>query len=168
MKEANAQLFLKQFETVAFHDSESVDEFAVRICGLVGKLHALGEKVEEGRVVKKILLVLPPRYNQIACSIEMLLDLNKLSVEELVGRLRVAEDRCGMEAAADGVERLLLTEEQWEAHRRQHSKDRARGGDGWRGSSEKGGGRRGGHDDTDDSSSTSSGFSRHAGSRYRG
>jgi len=118
VKEVNAQLFLKQFETIAFHDGESVDEFVVRICGLVGKLHALGEKVEEGRVVKKILRVLPPRYNQIACSIEMLLDLNKLSVEELVGRLQVAEDRCGMEAAEDGVERLLLTEEQWEARRR--------------------------------------------------
>jgi len=118
VKEANAQLFLKQFETIAFHDGESVDEFVVRICGLVGKLHALGEKVEEGRVVKKILRVLPPRYNQIACSIEMLLDLNKQSVEELVGRMRVAEDRCGVEAAADGIERLLLTEEQWEARRR--------------------------------------------------
>ena len=141
----------------------------MRICGLVGKLHALGEKVEEGRVVKKILRVLPPRYNQIACSIEMLLDLNKLSVEELVGRLRVTEDRCGVVAAADGVKRLLLTEEQWEARRRQHDKDRARGGDGWRGSGEKDGGRSGGHDDIDDdSSSTSSGLSRRAASHFRG
>jgi hypothetical protein len=42
-----------------------------------------------------------------------------MSREELVGRLLVAEERCGgVEAVTDGVEHLRLTEEQWEARRR--------------------------------------------------
>lgn len=81
----------------------------------------MGEKVEESCLLKKILSVLPPRYNQIACLIEMSLDLSKMSVEEIVARLHMAEDRCGIEAAADGIGGLLLIEEQWEARGRQRN-----------------------------------------------
>jgi hypothetical protein len=38
---------------------------------LVAELCALGEKMEDKRVVKKMLRVVPAKYNQIACSIEM-------------------------------------------------------------------------------------------------
>jgi hypothetical protein len=36
---------------------------------------------------------LPSRFDQIAASIETLLDLSEISVDELVGRLKVAEER---------------------------------------------------------------------------
>ncbi|WVZ49530.1 LOW QUALITY PROTEIN: hypothetical protein U9M48_000878 [Paspalum notatum var. saurae] len=88
-REANAQKLLTQFENITFKDGERVDDFAMCISGLASNLRSLGEKVEEVRVVKKILRVLPSRYHQIAVSIETLIDLKTLSVEELVGRLRV-------------------------------------------------------------------------------
>ena len=47
--------------------------------------------MDEVRVVQKFLCVVPSRYMQIALAIETMLDLNTLSVEELVGRLRSAE-----------------------------------------------------------------------------
>jgi hypothetical protein len=85
----------------------------MRIDSLAAELCALREKMEDKRVVKKMLRVVPAKYNQIACSMEMFADLKKMSLDELVGRLRVAEERCGgnIESAADGVGRLLLTEE---------------------------------------------------------
>jgi hypothetical protein len=65
------------------------------------------------RIVRKLLHVIPKRYNQISCAIEMFSHLNTMSVEELIGKLRATEDP----AIDDGVGCLLLIEEQWEAHR---------------------------------------------------
>jgi hypothetical protein len=59
----------------------------------VANLKSLGETVEDTRVVKKFLRVVPPRFNQVVVSIEMFCDMKTLTIEELVGRLRAAEDR---------------------------------------------------------------------------
>ncbi|KAL6649615.1 hypothetical protein ACP70R_013839 [Stipagrostis hirtigluma subsp. patula] len=112
VRDANAQTLLKQFENMAWRDGESVDAFSMRLMALVRELRELGEAIEDERAVKKMLRVVPAKFNQVAVSIEMLMDLSKVSMEELVGRLRVAEDRIGGEHEADGGPRLLLTEEQ--------------------------------------------------------
>ncbi|KAL6633643.1 hypothetical protein ACP70R_026314 [Stipagrostis hirtigluma subsp. patula] len=161
VKSANVQRILKEFETVAFHAGESVDEFAVRIDGLVTSLRDLGETMEDSRVVKKILRVVPKKLKQVAVAIEMFLDLNTLPVDELVGRLRVAEQADEEDEKTGGAARLLLTEEQWEARRR-GGKERARGGEGRRGGEARrgSGGKSGGeYDDDDGGSSTCSGRS---------
>jgi len=152
VQEAKAQHLLKQFENAAFKDGEAIDDFAVRIGSIAAELRELGEDMEDERVVKKMLRVVPSRFNQIACSIEMFADFKKMSLEELVGRLRVAEERCGgVELGGERTGQLLLTEEQWEARRRQRrNKDRARAGDAQNG---RGGGR-GGDNDDDGSNST--------------
>jgi hypothetical protein len=85
VKEINVQKLLKEFENVEFKDGESVEDFGMRIVNLVATLKTLGETVDEPRVVKKILRVLPPRFGQVAVSIEMFCDLKTLTVEELVG-----------------------------------------------------------------------------------
>jgi hypothetical protein len=174
VQEAKAQYLLKQFELAAFKDGEAIDDFAMRIDSLASELRALGENMEDERVVKKMLRVVPTKYNQIACSIEMFADLKKMSLDDLVGRLRVAEERCGssIESAADGVGHLLLTEEQWENRRCQRSgKQRVRVGEGTRhDNGERCACRNDDHsdDDVDDNRSTMSSGSRHKGSRYRG
>jgi hypothetical protein len=97
-----------------FHGGESVDYFAMRINGLVASLRELGEEMEYSHVVRKILLVIPKKLRQVGVAIEMLVDLDAMTVEQLVGRLRVAEVADAEDAtdgvAADCVERLLLTE----------------------------------------------------------
>jgi hypothetical protein len=165
VQEAKAQHLLKQFENAAFKDGEAIDDFAVRIGSIAAELRELGEDMEDERVVKKMLRVVPSRFNQIACSIEMFADFKKMSLEELVGRLRVAEERCGgVELGGERTGQLLLTEEQWEARRRQRrNKDRAHAGDAQNG---RGGGR--GGDDDDGRSSVSSDASKHRRSSGKG
>jgi hypothetical protein len=174
VKEASAQCLLKEFENIVAMDSESIEDLVICVTGLANNLHELGEKMEGMRIVRKLMCIIPKRYNQIACSIEMLSDLNTMSVEELIGKLRTAEDCVTMEDATEasaGVGRLLLTEEQWEA-RQCSGKEHVRSFEARRanyGSGEKGGGHNGGHgEDDDDTSSTSSGISRHGKSRYHG
>lgn len=56
------------------------------ICPSSRDMRGLGENsVDDTRVVKKFLRVVPPRYNQVAVAIEMFCDMKTLSLEELVG-----------------------------------------------------------------------------------
>jgi len=113
VKEANAQRLLQEFENIKFKDAETVDEFALRIGALAADLRVSGENIQDSRVVKKLLRVLPQRYGQIAISIETLLDLKTLTIEELVGRLKMTEDCLGIEAVIEKTGSLLLSEEDW-------------------------------------------------------
>jgi len=62
VKEANAQRLLKEFENIKFKDSETVDEFTLRIGALAADLRTFGESIDDARVVKKMLRVLPQLY----------------------------------------------------------------------------------------------------------
>lgn len=93
VKDVNAQRLLKEFENIGFKEGETIDDFGMRITNLVANLKALGETIEDTRVVKKFLRVAPARFSQVVVSIEMFCDLKIMTVEELVGRLRAAEDR---------------------------------------------------------------------------
>ena len=92
MRRAKAQTLRKEFEAIKFKDGELVDDFAMRLTGLVNNLAILGDEIGEEKVVEKFLRVVPKKYSQVAISIETLLDLDTLSIEELTGRLRIAED----------------------------------------------------------------------------
>jgi hypothetical protein len=139
VKEVNVQKLLKEFENIEFKDGESVEDFGMRITNLVANIKSLGESVDDTRVVKKFLRVVPPRFNQVAVSIEMFCDLKTLTVEDLVGRLRAAEDRFEdkLEQVTDKTGRLLLAEEDWlEKHKhRFQSYSQKDGGSGsqWKG-----------------------------------
>jgi cell fate (sporulation/competence/biofilm development) regulator YlbF (YheA/YmcA/DUF963 family) len=115
VKDVNAQKLMEEFQNIKFKEGETIDDFGMRITNLVGNLKALGEKIEDVRVVKKFLRVAPARFASIIVSIEMFYDLKTLTVEELVGRLRAAEDRLHdkVDHITDKAGRLLLAEEEW-------------------------------------------------------
>ncbi|XP_066384553.1 uncharacterized protein [Miscanthus floridulus] len=113
VKEAHAQRLLQEFENITFKDGEMVDDFALHINALAEELRGLGESIDDAHVVKKMLRVLPKCYAQIAVSIEILLDVKTLSIEDLVGRLKVAEDRFEVDSVTERTGRLMLSEEEW-------------------------------------------------------
>ena len=113
----------KQYNDIRFADGETIDDFAMRITNMVAQMAQLGETVLEKRVVRKFLSVVPKRYSQIALSIETLVDLDTLSVEELTGRLRAAEERYDLDQVDSGVGRLMFTAEEWLAHMQRSEND---------------------------------------------
>jgi hypothetical protein len=115
VKEVNVQKLLKEFENIEFKDEESVEDFGMRITNLVANIRSLGETLDDTRVVKKFLRVVPPRFNQVAVLIQMFCDVKTLSVEDLVCHLRAAEDRFEdkVEQITDKAGWLLLAEEEW-------------------------------------------------------
>ncbi|XP_066368007.1 uncharacterized protein [Miscanthus floridulus] len=56
------------------------------------RLAILGDPESEPKVVAKYLRVAQPRYRQLVISIKTLLDINELSIEEVTGRLKAADD----------------------------------------------------------------------------
>lgn len=115
VRKAKAQQLCKQFEAMAFHDGETVDDFAMRLTGLVNSLSILGDPVDEPKIVEKFLRVVPPKFSQIALSIETLLDVGSLSIEEVTCRLKAAEERLNPGGGANDGGKLLLTAEEWVA-----------------------------------------------------
>ncbi|BAH94919.1 Os10g0459550 [Oryza sativa Japonica Group] len=115
VREAKAQTLRNEFELIRMKESESVDEFSMRLNAIVNNLRMLGDPLEEEKVVQKFLRVVPSRFVQVAIAIEQLLDLKTLSIEEVTGRLRTVEERYRPGDNDGGVDggRLLLTEEQW-------------------------------------------------------
>jgi len=78
---------------------------------VVQRLSILGDPEPKAKVVAKYLRVARLRYRQLIISIETLLDIGTLSVEEVTGRLKAATDD---EPAPQRTDRkLYLTEEQW-------------------------------------------------------
>ena len=57
--------------------------------------------------------VVPPRLSQIALAIETLLDTSKMSLEDITGGLKAAEDRLKSPEPMREHGKLLLIEEQW-------------------------------------------------------
>ena len=80
VKSSVVQRLVMEFENITLCDREAVDDFAMHVIGLVDKLGELGEEMEDSRVVKKMLCVVRKRYKQVAVSIVMHSDLNKMLV----------------------------------------------------------------------------------------
>jgi hypothetical protein len=110
-----AQRLLREYENITFKEGESIDEFGMRISNLAAELKTMGETVEDSRVIKKFLRVVPSRFSPVVISIEMFCDMKKMTVEELLGQLHAAEERLDnkVEQIIDKAGHLMLAEEDW-------------------------------------------------------
>jgi hypothetical protein len=78
----------------------------MRLVGIINQLTTLGDPEPGDKVVLKYLRITRPRYKQLVLSIETLLDVSTLSIEEVTGRLKAVEDDVVESPAAEW--RLLL------------------------------------------------------------
>ena len=127
VRKATAQNLRTEYESIALRDGEPIEDFALRLTGIVQRLATLGDPEPDEKVVAKYLRVVRPRYKQLVISIETLLDISKLSIEEVTGRLKAADDvEPPAQQTAGG--KLLLTEEQWVERYKKKDQGSTRGG----------------------------------------
>ena len=84
VKKAKAQQLRREYEVLAFRDGEAVEEFTLRLQSLVNQLAVLGVII--GDEVVANYLVVPAKCTQIVLSIETMIDLSTLSIEDVIGR----------------------------------------------------------------------------------
>ncbi|KAD4584327.1 hypothetical protein E3N88_21928 [Mikania micrantha] len=109
VKEARLQTLNTEFESVKMKDTDSIDDVAARLQGLASQYSAYGSLLEEKRLVRKFLNMMPKRFINIVASIEQMVDLDTISFEEIVGRLKAFEDRVkSIEGEPDNTGKLMF------------------------------------------------------------
>jgi hypothetical protein len=133
-KKVKAQQLWLEYEVLALRDGEAVEDFLLCLQLLVSQLVALAVAITNEKAVGKYLRVVPPKYTQIVRSMEMLIDLSTLMLEDVIGHLRAVDecvdgdDSSRRQAADDrGVDgpdvgevvwgRLLHSRRRWQALR---------------------------------------------------
>jgi hypothetical protein len=108
----------KEWENLTFKSGEDIDDFALRLNTLQQKMvHFDDDTYGEERAVEKLFRCIPEKYKQIIRSIESLLDLSTMSIEEAIGRLKVidGDEPQPLSGPITVGGKLHLTREQWEA-----------------------------------------------------
>ncbi|KAK2396393.1 gag-protease polyprotein [Trifolium repens] len=85
------QLLATKFENLRMEDEETISEFNTRIRDIANSTFALGEKIPEEKLARKILRSLPKRFNMKVTAIEESQDLSTMKVDELIGSLQTFE-----------------------------------------------------------------------------
>ncbi|XP_074323095.1 uncharacterized protein LOC141660036 [Apium graveolens] len=94
-------------------DTEQLDDFCMRLNGLVTNIRVLGETIVEDYIVKKPLRAVPTKFLQITSAVEQFGNLETMSVEEVVGSLNAHEERLKGQTENSEGQQLLLTEDEW-------------------------------------------------------
>ena len=74
-------------------ETETIRDFSNRLLFIVNKVRLLGEDLPDKRVVEKILVTLPERFESKISSLEESKDLSKISLAELLNALQAQEQR---------------------------------------------------------------------------
>jgi uncharacterized membrane protein YgcG len=115
VRKERASMLRREFDMLKFEDDETIDNFGVCINSLITQLALLGTGYTDKEILRRFLQALPPRYDQTAASIETLLDLGDISLDELIGRLKPVEEKMNR-SDKESVARLNLTEDELVAH----------------------------------------------------
>ncbi|KAK2410184.1 gag-protease polyprotein [Trifolium repens] len=85
------QLLTSKFENLRMEDDETISEFNTRVRDIANSCFALGEKIHEEKLARKILRSLPKRFSMKVTAIEESQDLSTMKVDELIGSLQTFE-----------------------------------------------------------------------------
>jgi hypothetical protein len=78
VKKAMAWQLHQKFDLAKFDDGEIVEDYALRLSDMVVHLTTLGEEVNDGEIITKMLRSLPPRFKHITIVIKTLLDVSTM------------------------------------------------------------------------------------------
>jgi len=84
---------IREFEIQRMKDSETVKEYSDRLLSIVIKVRMLGNKLPDSRVIEKLLVTLPEKFEPTIASLENTKDLSKITLAELLNALQAQEQR---------------------------------------------------------------------------
>ncbi|KAG6501622.1 hypothetical protein ZIOFF_041505 [Zingiber officinale] len=83
----------REFELIRMTEVEVVKDFVDRLMKIVNQIRLLGESMPDARVVEKVLVSLPEKFESKISSLEDSRDLSQISIAELVNSLQAVELR---------------------------------------------------------------------------
>ena len=129
VKEARLQTLMAEFDRLKMKDNETIDDFTGRLSEISSKSAALGEEIEESKLVKKFLKSLPrKKYIHIVASLEQVLDLKTTSFEDIIGRLKAYEERVAEdEETSEEQRKFMYANSEQQSTRSYNGNNRGRG-----------------------------------------
>lgn len=85
--------YIREFELQRMKDSETIKEYSDRLLGIVNKVRLLGTEFADKRIVEKILVTVPERYEASITTLENTKDLTSITLAELLNALQAQEQR---------------------------------------------------------------------------
>ena len=90
-------------------DNDTIDDFVGKLVEISSNSTALGENIEEYKLVKEFLCSLPrKKFIHIVASLEQVLDIKTTTFEDIIGRLKAYEDRVKEEEEAEETQSKLM------------------------------------------------------------
>nr|GFC19731.1 zinc finger, CCHC-type [Tanacetum cinerariifolium] len=92
-------------------EDETIDTFTGKLTTLANKAASLGNTLEDPTLVRKLLNVVPDKFLQIVASIEQYSDLDEMTLEEAIERLKTYKERIRHKKSrqVDNQEKLMFT-----------------------------------------------------------
>ncbi|XP_052181787.1 uncharacterized protein LOC127794590 [Diospyros lotus] len=84
---------IREFEMQRMKDSETVKEYSDKLLCIANKVRILGGEFLDSRIVQKILVTLPERFESTISALENSKDLSSISSAELLNALQAQEQR---------------------------------------------------------------------------
>ncbi|KAF0898837.1 hypothetical protein E2562_011902 [Oryza meyeriana var. granulata] len=92
VRKARVQSLRADLDNLKMSDAESVDDYTMKFMTLVGRIHELGDAVEEKYVVKKLLRSVSTKFINVVSAMMLFGDTNKMVMEEAIGSLKAHEE----------------------------------------------------------------------------
>ena len=83
----------REFEMLKMKEEETVKDYSSKLSQLVNQMRLYAVKVDDSKVVEKMLISLPEKFEAKVAAIEESSDLKKLTVSELLSKLQAQEQR---------------------------------------------------------------------------
>ncbi|XP_016566771.2 uncharacterized protein LOC107864878 [Capsicum annuum] len=90
---------IQEFEMKRMKESETIKDYADQLLDLANKVRLFGRDFTDERIVQKILVTLPEKYEAIISSLENSKNLSSITLAKLVNALRALEQRRIMKKA---------------------------------------------------------------------
>ena len=81
----------RDFDNIAMKDNENIKMFSSKVAEIINQIKSCGDKIEEKKIVEKVLRSLPVKFEHIVAAIEESKDLSKLTFYELMRSLEAHE-----------------------------------------------------------------------------
>ncbi|XP_022003515.1 uncharacterized protein LOC110900968 [Helianthus annuus] len=93
VQKARWHTLMSEFELMQMKEDDIVDSFSANINSVVTRASELGTTLSQPTLVRKLLNVVPDNFTQIVASMEQYSDLETMTLEEAIGRLKTYKER---------------------------------------------------------------------------
>ncbi|XP_016740232.1 uncharacterized protein [Gossypium hirsutum] len=87
---------IRDLELQKMKESESVKEYSDRFLSIANKVRLLGSELSDSRIVEKLLVTVPEKFEATITTLENTKDLSEISLAELLNALQAQEQRRSM------------------------------------------------------------------------